>query len=80
MQLGELVRIVNGRWAGIFGGISGAVAATAVQWRLSTVSTERAALLVGLLTAVVFLSLVVGTNLTGILPRKTSDDESAGEA
>jgi len=68
MQLGQLVRIVNGRWGGVFGGISGAIAATVVQWRLSTLSSGWAAIVVGLLTMVFFLLLVVVTNLAGVLP------------
>jgi len=77
MQLGALIRIVNGRWAGIFGGISGAVAATVVQWRLSTLSSGRAALVVGLLTIVFFLLLVVVTNLIGVLPTEDCGEEAA---
>ena len=79
MQLGQLVRIVNGRLAGVFGGVAGATAGTVVQWQFSTLSSEQAALLVGLLTVVFFLSLVVLTNLVGMLPTDTRGGEIVGE-
>jgi len=78
MQLGQLARIVNSRWGGTFGGVSGAVAATVVRQQFSTLSSGRVALVVGLLAAVFFLSLVVVTNLAGVLPRNSSS-EAAGE-
>jgi len=79
MQLGELIRIINGRWAGVFGGVAGATAAMVVQWRLSTLSSGRAALVVGLLSMIFFLLLVVVTNLTGVLPTTAHNDEGVGE-
>ena len=74
MQLSQLVRIDNSRWAGVFGGVAGAAAATVVP-QLSTLSSSRVALLGGLLTIVIFLLLVVLTNLAGVLPRDTQDGE-----
>jgi len=79
MQLGQLVRIVNGRWGGVFGGVSGSGAVTVVQRQFSTLSSARAALVVGLLTMVFFLLLVVVTNLTGVLPTTAHNDEGVGE-
>ncbi|ERH00989.1 MAG: hypothetical protein J07HN6_02618 [Halonotius sp. J07HN6] len=78
MQLGQLIRIVNGRWAGIFGGVAGAAAAIVVQWQFSALSTGRAALLVGLLTMVFFVLIVVLTNLTGLLPRTARGNSAIG--
>ena len=75
MQLSQLVRIDNSRWAGVFGGVAGAAAATVVP-QLSTLSSSRVALLGGLLTIVIFLLLVVLTNLAGVLPRDTQDGET----
>jgi len=79
MRLSELARIVNSRWGGAFGGVSGATAATVVQRQFSTLSSGRAALGVGLLTIVFFLLLVVVTNLTGVLPTENRREEAAGE-
>jgi len=69
MQLAALARIVNSRWGGLFGGVAGATAATVVRRQFSTLTIGREALLVGLLAAVIFLLLVVVTNLAGVLPR-----------
>lgn len=79
MQLGQLIRIVNGRWGGVFGGVSGVSAAIVVQWQFSTLSSGRAALSVGLLTAVFVLLLVVLTNLAGLMPRNAHSDEAVGD-
>ena len=78
MQLSQLVRIDNSRWAGVFGDVSGATAATVVP-QLSTLSPGRVALLGVLVTVVVFLLLVVLTNLVGMLPSDASGGETAGE-
>jgi len=76
MQLSELARIINSRWGGAFGGVSGATAATVVQRQFSTLSSGRAALVVGLLTVVVFLLLVVVANLAGVMPRDAQGGET----
>ncbi|ERH06584.1 MAG: hypothetical protein J07HN4v3_02207 [Halonotius sp. J07HN4] len=78
MQLSQLVQIVNVRWVGVFGGVAGATAAIVVQWQLSTLSTGRETILVGLLAAVVFLLLVIVTNLVGVLPMNSSGDDAVG--
>jgi hypothetical protein len=70
MQLSQLVRIDNSRWAGVFGGVAGATAATVVP-QLSTPSSGRVALLGVLVTIVVFLLLMVVANLTGVMPKDT---------
>ena len=75
MRLSELARIVNSRWGGAFGGVAGATAATVVQRQFSTLSSGRAALVVGLLTVVVFL-LVVVANLAGVMPRDAQGGET----
>jgi len=77
MQLSQLVRIVNSRWGGLFGGVAGATAATVVP-QLSTLSSGRVALLVGLLTVVIFLLLVVVANLTGVMPKDTQGGDTTG--
>ena len=77
MQLSQLVRIVNSRWAGVFGGVAGATAAT-VAPQFSTLSSGRVALLVGLLTVVIFLLLVVVANLTGVMPKDTQGGDTTG--
>jgi|APHM01.1.fsa_nt_gi hypothetical protein len=78
MQLSQLVPIVNVRWVGVFGGVAGATAAIVVQWQFSTLSTGRETILVGLLAAVVFLLLVIVTNLVGVLPMNSSGDDAVG--
>ena len=79
MQLAGLARIVNSRWGGLFGGVAGATAATVVGRQFSTLSTGREALLVGLLATVIFLLLVVLTNLAGLLPRNARGDDAVGD-
>ncbi|TQQ81984.1 hypothetical protein [Halonotius roseus] len=79
MQLSQLIRIDNGRWTGVFGGVAGGVAATVVP-QLSTLSSDRVALLGGLLTLVVFLLLVVVANLAGVLPTNAQDNETTGSS
>ena len=77
MQSKQLIWMPNARWVAIFGGLAGGGAGAVVRWRLSTLSSGRAAFVVGLLTIVFFLSLVVVTNLIGVLPTTTHNDEAA---
>lgn len=79
MRLAALARIVNSRWGGLFGGVAGATAATVVRRQFSTLPTGREALLVGLLAAVIFLLLVVMTNLAGVLLGNGRGNEVAGD-
>ena len=62
----------------LFGGVAGAVAAIVVQWQFAALSSGRAALLVGLLTVVIFLLLVVVANLTGVMPKDTQGGDTTG--
>ena len=77
MQSKQLIWMPNARWVAIFGGLAGGGAGAVVQWRLSTLSSGRAAFVVWLLTIVFFLSLVVVANWTGVLPTTAHNDEAA---
>ena len=63
----------------LFGGVAGAAAATIVKRQFSTLPTGREALLVGALAVVIFLLLVVATNLAGVLPRDSRGDATTGD-
>lgn len=76
MQLGQLARIANARWAAILGGIAGGASTTVLQTQFSTVSPWRTALFGALFTSISFLLLLVISNLAGIMPIDSGDDEA----
>jgi|APHM01.1.fsa_nt_gi hypothetical protein len=78
MQLGQLIRINNRRWGGIFGGIASTTALIIGQWKLSISSSSLAALVVTLLFLVFFLLLVVLTNLAKVLLADGRGDDAVG--
>jgi hypothetical protein len=77
MQLGELARIANARWSGLFGGVAGLLAALIVM--SLPVSQPQEALLVGLLAGVFSLLFIVVANLTGLMPAADRHDETVSQ-